>query len=469
MGVKRIRTKLTQKGIYSMNKQKNNGFTIGKLLYYVVVIILIFIVFKLLSIYSQNNFGDFVKSEYRSGISQFTRDTNNQYSETASYCITNGTYNDAMFYKPISVKPNTPYKVTCMVKTEGVEIAEGKTSGGAHISINGTTERSSCVRGSSSGWVKLEFIFHSKNRQEVELGFRLGGYNESAKGKAYFSDFTLEAGIPDNSTTWNFACFIFDKIDVTIDNNGVEEQISLQIQPQDISNITENMARFKNSCEQLSGSQMSVNYHVIRIKDPITTISYDDENGYYIAPEDVEPLIKDYVQQNDYDHIFVAVRMGNMIEQKSIPVHDWIGLGAMDYYGIGFSNIRLPDDSNDYTYRYNPRINTFPEEVYVHEFLHSLERTLMEYEYEIPALHDNEKYGYATERLIGLKNWYQDYMRKNIASSNGMVGLDSIVYTLKPAHESDFATSTKIEEFKESKNPFQGIFTNIKYLVNKNK
>ena len=51
----------------------------------------------------------------------------------------------------------------------------------------------------------------------------------------------------------------------------------------------------------------------------------------------------------------------------------------MDYYGIGFSNIRLPNDSKSYIYKYDSRINAFPEEVLLHEFLHSLERNAQEY------------------------------------------------------------------------------------------
>ena len=51
----------------------------------------------------------------------------------------------------------------------------------------------------------------------------------------------------------------------------------------------------------------------------------------------------------------------------------------MDYYGIGYSNIRLPNSSKSYIYRYDTRINIFPEEVFLHEFLHSLERTSEEY------------------------------------------------------------------------------------------
>ena len=86
----------------------------------------------------------------------------------------------------------------------------------------------------------------------------------------------------------------------------------------------------------------------------------------------------------------------------------------MEYFGIGFSNIRLPNSNTSYMYKYDSNINTFPEEVFVHEFLHSLERDLIESGYDIPHLHDNEKYGYKNKMLIGLKEWYRDYMQCRI-------------------------------------------------------
>lgn len=131
----------------------------------------------------------------------------------------------------------------------------------------------------------------------------------------------------------------------------------------------------------------------------------------------------------------------------------------MDLYGIGFSNIRMSTSSNDYTYKYDYRINTFPEEVYLHEFLHTLERTLGEYGYEIPELHSHEQYGYLEERLIGLQKWYKDYMNCEIADkkNNTYVGLDEMVYKLKPTHKSNFEFSTQIEFNKEPENIFQEI------------
>ena len=138
-----------------------------------------------------------------------------------------------------------------------------------------------------------------------------------------------------------------------------------------------------------------------------------------------------------------------------------LDFGGMDLNGIGYSNIRLPNNSGSYIYTYNRNVNTFPEEVLIHEFLHTLERILNERDYSIPALHDYKKYGYNEEVLIGLKNWYKDYMTCNIDSENGKVGLDEIVYTLTPPAQSDFNYSTQIEFQKEPKN----IIEDIKELI----
>ena len=139
----------------------------------------------------------------------------------------------------------------------------------------------------------------------------------------------------------------------------------------------------------------------------------------------------------------------------------------MDYYGIGFSNIRLPNEKGSYIYRYDERINRFPEEVLLHEFLHSLERNAKEYGYTRPELHDYQKYGYDEQRLIGLKKWYTDYMNKNIETETGSIGLPESVYTLKPAKNSNFDYSYKMEDiFKEPENILQeikGIIKNLEY------
>lgn len=54
---------------------------------------------------------------------------------------------------------------------------------------------------------------------------------------------------------------------------------------------------------------MTAKCDTYQISDPITKLSYDNQFGYYVSAEDIEEQIKDTINQNDYDHIFVVVRL----------------------------------------------------------------------------------------------------------------------------------------------------------------
>lgn len=413
-------------------------------------------------IYSKYNFNDYIKAEYNRGSSTFERDFNEKYSNANSYKIENTEFNDAMFYKEITVFPNTVYKVTCMVKTKDVENEKANADAGAHICLNKTMEKSVNVTGTAD-WTKLEFIFNSKDNTKLEIGFRLGGYSGNSKGTAWFSDFEIESGIADTSNTWNYLCLLFNNVNVNISNNSGERNVQLHLTQQDKEDMKLCIQRFSSALPELSNGKIKANCEVIEVDDEIRTMSFDDENGYYVSPIDIHKTIDKYIDEGKYDHIFIAFRTGDINAQSEIPVNDWIGLGGMSYRGVGFSNIRLPNEANNYVYKYDTRINTFPEEVYVHEFLHTLERNSEEYGYERPELHSYGTYGYKEERLIGLKEWYKDYMNCEIKSSEGKIGLNPEIYTKKPAKITDFENPNKLEDLKEP----DSIIEELKFMLDK--
>lgn len=78
--------------------------------------------------------------------------------------------------------------------------------------------------------------------------------------------------------------------------------------------------------EELSRSKIKVNYEIVETKEPITTMSYDEENEYYVSGYDVRNVIDPYIAQGKYDHIFIAFRTGDMNKQNAIRVNDWVGL-----------------------------------------------------------------------------------------------------------------------------------------------
>ncbi len=427
---------------------EKKGQIIKKIVWFIVLCAMIIgtIIF-----YKKYNYNDFMKSVAEKNKTIFTRDSKVKCSEMDSYKVENIDYHDAMFSKTISVLPNLPYKVTCKVKVENVENEDENTTGGAHISIQGTTERSRCITGTED-WQELTLYFNSKNRNQVDIGFRLGGYEEKSKGTAWFSDFKIEEGTANSNSKWKMACFIFPEIDVNVDIKGRKEHVNLQMSQKDIQDIKNNLERFSTSIATMSRGKMSVECETITISKPIKTLSYDDENGYYVSANDVRDLIDEYVIKNEYDHIYVAFRMANKQSGSSTLVSDWIGLGGMDYLGIGFSNIRMPDDGYNYAYEYRSTMNTFPEEVFIHEFLHTLERNAKEYGYERPELHDYAKYSYEEDRLDGLKKWYMDYMNKEISYGGKKIGLPPEIFSYKPAHESNFKYGIELDDLDEPKN-----------------
>lgn len=182
----------------------------------ICVIIMVLILFGMYKIYNKYNFNDFIKAEYNLGTSKFERDDSVKYSKFNSYKIENTNYNDAMFYKTVDVIPNTVYKVSCKIKTENVKNKNGNTDAGAHISIAETVEKSDNVIGTTD-WTNVECYFNSKNRNQVDIGFRLGGYEDSSIGTAWFSDFKIESGIVDENNNWKFLCILFDNVDVNIE------------------------------------------------------------------------------------------------------------------------------------------------------------------------------------------------------------------------------------------------------------
>lgn len=281
--------------------QKNKS---GKILNIIVLIILFIALYFAYQFYQSNNFNDFVRSEVNLYTSEFKRDSIVKYGKSRSYQIKSEQYNDAMFYKNIKVEKNTPYKVTCMVKTNEVQAKEETSAVGAQIAIEGTTERSVAIQGTQD-WQKIEFIFNSKDREQVNIGFRLGGYAGEVKGEAWFSDFTLEEGIAEKNSEWKFGCFIFETTDIKMD----EKQVQLEVTKNDISDIMSTIKRFEDSCQTLSKGKMTAKCEVYQVNTPLTKLSYDKEFGYYVAPEDVEEQIKNTVEENDFDHIFVVVRL----------------------------------------------------------------------------------------------------------------------------------------------------------------
>ena len=300
--------------------KKNSNFS--RTISWIFTVLAIIALIKACQIYKKHYFEDFIRAESQMNISKFYRDSEVKYSEMDSYVIESPDYNDTLFYKEVNVKPNTAYRVTCMVKTKNVEqekIPAEATDAGAMICLLDTTEVSENIIGTND-WTKLTFIFDSENRSTVKIGFRLGGNLGNCKGTAWFSDFKLEEGIrTKNDSEWKIGCFIFKNI-------NIDEKLNISMDAYDIENIKSNMERFAESCQILSENKIKIKYDIYEIEEPITTLTYSEEYKYHVAPQDVKDTITNTVINNEYDHVFAVIRMGDSNNGIEVNVGDWIGL-----------------------------------------------------------------------------------------------------------------------------------------------
>lgn len=305
-------------------KSKKGFIQVGTIIWTIIVIVVLCVLFK---IYKHNYYNDFTKAVTKQVQTKLVRDSKVKYTKDDSYKIENIEYNDAIFYKEIDVEPNTPYRISCMVKTENVQVKDLKNDAGAMIWIMGTYEYSIPITGTKD-WQKIELIFNSKKREKIEIAFRVGGNENECTGTAWFTDFKLEKGTKHTDTQWKVGCFILKNIDVNIDG----QQMKFETNKQDIKNVYNNMERYKNTAEGLSDNQMSVEYEIYEIDSPITTISYENEHGYYIAPKDTKDYIYEIAKEKEFDHIFVVARMEDEAGTMSIPIEgNWVGLRSNGY------------------------------------------------------------------------------------------------------------------------------------------
>lgn len=440
-----------------MSKSKKNKNIFSMITIIIMVIILAWV-------YSKYDYNFYSKGVTDFGVTKFTKDNNEKYSEESSYKIENTDYTDAMFFRKISVNKNTTYKVSCMVKTENVEGYEKNTVSGAQIILKNTEEHSTVVKGTTD-WTKIEFCFNSKNQDFVEIGFALGGVYSKAKGTAWFSDLKIEQGYQSYDNEWKFVCFIFNNVQAKLDN-GIE--VNEKIETTELSALNKSYRLFESTLASLSENKIKANCDIIEINEPITTLSYEKQNGYYIGENDVYEILNPYLQKNEYDHIFVSAKLPDQADLGNPYATNWIGLGGMTFAGKGFSNIRILNDGVNFEYSV---YSDFPQEVFLHEFLHTLERNSEEYGYTIPALHDNEKYGYKDDRNTRLKKWYIDYMNKGIKDATGeYIGLPEEVFTYKPSKLSNFKYPVELDYLNEPQNIIESIrcmILKVKDLFNK--
>lgn len=77
---------------------------------------------------------------------------------------------------------------------------------------------------------------------------------------------------------------------------------------------------------------MTLTYKTVIVDTPVESISYSDEYGYYVSTANIKDILKQYIDNTneEYDHVFVAYKLGEELHEERIKTGDWIGLRRND-------------------------------------------------------------------------------------------------------------------------------------------
>lgn len=109
--------------------------------------------------------------------------------ESACLHIVNHEPNDARFTQRLPVKPDTVYRLSCLVRAQGV------TGGavGANISVENAYSYGTAVFDTAGEWVLCQLYGKTGPEQaELNVYVRLGGYSQVTVGEAWFDDICVE-------------------------------------------------------------------------------------------------------------------------------------------------------------------------------------------------------------------------------------------------------------------------------------
>jgi hypothetical protein len=104
--------------------------------------------------------------------------------------IGNATANDVRLAQDVAVTPGHDYLLAGWVRTAGVRVREDGAIG-ANLSVEGGWERTPSVSGDSGGWRYVALRFGARDRRQVTVAARLGFFNNTATGTAWFDDLML--------------------------------------------------------------------------------------------------------------------------------------------------------------------------------------------------------------------------------------------------------------------------------------
>lgn len=362
------------------------------------------------------------------GKENLYKDYTTRRKDEFSYCITETKANDLRIIKKCSVKPNTLYVVSVDVKTRDVVSLENTVNPlGANISL-GDYNNSKGILGTND-WQTVRVVGRSDAQGILCVSMNLGYYSNTCTGTAWFENICVTPANEYNTenATWKFLAVILKETGIDVMDNDTHQRVKLShgMSSAEVSAIKKSLNAFETDFTNDAAGLFKVDLDIIESDVKCTSYSKDG-NGYSISTSAAYAYLEqNHIDIAGYDHVIMITCL------PSLPA-SYYGLGGTFIDGqVGFSFV-LHTDANYCVEYLNGRYEgLWPSTVYIHEFLHSIESYSHVLNLDIPVLHEGGNYGYTDKEEW--REWYTDYIHKDIAVNGKNVGVDPQIWKLRPS------------------------------------
>ncbi len=329
-------------------------------------------------------------------------------------------YNYVSATKDITLKKDTYYRFTAMVKWSGYSLdPSAKYESGAVIGDLHGSALSSCIDVMSKTWTKLTYDFYTGSNTEHSLCLLAGMPDARVKGTVWFSDIRLEEAA-ERSNQWNILCLVFKNVDADAVTEEKSFHYKKSMTDDEVEKAVNKLKLLKTALPDLSDNRVGVNYmDIYTVETPITV---------YNSISDSDPLT--FFDYGD--------PMINMLRTKHLaekPYNQVIIVAPLSGVADGWAGITWSSQLINLCYLTEVGILydiTSPKSAYdlgmmdvIHELLHTLEfDSMLLNKDKTPGLHatiaEYEARDKVDNEIYLDDRCYRDYMTGKMSGGRGL-------------------------------------------------
>src|ERR1700751_1226655 len=125
-------------------------------------------------------------------------------------------------------------------------------------------------------------------------------------------------------TIWKSLLLIYPSIDVRYGNRQKRlKRFAYTLTGLEIEDAIESFQRFPWLVEELTSERAGIEFQIIRIDRPLTSVTLLGQESYWPCPDDTRAEIERFAPPGSYDSIFVLWPQQNFVDGAFVPSGGW--------------------------------------------------------------------------------------------------------------------------------------------------